>query len=258
MPLGIYLYGPSISSKVQRLPFGMSLKVSDVEWHRGLENELAALDLLQQRTSIPVPKALGLFVHDGESFLLSTRVPGMPLGHLLDKLSDAQLAAVIGDLQICVEQLRAVTRPAGSDERSVSGTNGEPCYDFRVISGMSMNDPARDGDFTGPFDTELDFSRTVQWSAEDADRERRSQHRIVFTHGDFNLRNVLVTSDGRFSGLVDWENAGWYPEHWEYTKAHFVTKYSWRWLRAVDVLFARLGDYSEELEVEKELWASCY
>lgn len=162
VPLGTYLYGPSISVKVQRLPFSMYLKVSDVEWHRGLENELAALDLLQQqRTSIPVPRAFDLFVHDGESFLLSTRIPGMPLGHIMDLVPDEQLAAVVDDLRICVEQLRAVTRPAGSDERSVSGTSGGPCYDFRVISGMPMSDPVRDGDFTGPFDTELEVEREL-------------------------------------------------------------------------------------------------
>lgn len=51
------------------------------------------------------------------------------------------------------------------------------------------------------------------------------QHKIVFTHADINMRNVLVNENGRISGIVDWECAGWFPEYWEYTKKmHFWGK----------------------------------
>jgi hypothetical protein len=48
-------------------------------------------------------------------------------------------------------------------------------------------------------------------------KQIRNDHRIVFSHGDFAQHNILV-QDGRVTGLVDWEYAGWYPEHWEYIK----------------------------------------
>jgi aminoglycoside phosphotransferase (APT) family kinase protein len=49
--------------------------------------------------------------------------------------------------------------------------------------------------------------------------------RICLTHGDLNLANILVlrSPDGSqisVSGIVDWEQAGWYPDYWEYCKAH--------------------------------------
>ena len=43
----------------------------------------------------------------------------------------------------------------------------------------------------------------------------RADHRIVLTHGDLSQHNILV-QNGKITGLIDWEFAGWLPEHWEY------------------------------------------
>ncbi|KAF5366001.1 hypothetical protein D9758_006693 [Tetrapyrgos nigripes] len=36
---------------------------------------------------------------------------------------------------------------------------------------------------------------------------------VVWTHTDLAMRNVMV-QNGRVTGIVDWEDAGWYPRHW--------------------------------------------
>jgi hypothetical protein len=60
-----------------------------------------------------------------------------------------------------------------------------------------------------------------------------TDHRIVFTHGDFHPRNIMVidmhdphaavgpTSDTdiEVSGIIDWDTSGFYPEYWEELKA---------------------------------------
>ncbi|KAK7683666.1 hypothetical protein QCA50_013042 [Cerrena zonata] len=46
--------------------------------------------------------------------------------------------------------------------------------------------------------------------------------RIVFTHTDPMLQNTLISDDGRVCGLVDWENAGWFP-----------MEYQWQLLRSM-------------------------
>ena len=74
------------------------------------------------------------------------------------------------------------------------------------------------------------------------------KHDIVFTHGDLNLRNILVDDDGKIFGNVDWECAGWYPEYWEYTKAHFSARYTIRW--TADVIDQDFLGYRNELQVE--------
>ena len=37
---------------------------------------------------------------------------------------------------------------------------------------------------------------------------------IVFVHADLWSHNILV-KDGRLSGIIDWENSGWLPRHWQ-------------------------------------------
>jgi len=39
-----------------------------------------------------------------------------------------------------------------------------------------------------------------------------SGNHILFTHGDLNPRNILV-EEGHVSGIIDWEQSGWYPEY---------------------------------------------
>lgn len=78
------------------------------------------------------------------------------------------------------------------------------------------------------------------------------RHRVVFTHGDFALHNILV-HEGHVSGFIDWECAGWYPEYWEFTSPL-------RWPGRDPeggALFRMLGgeQYESELEAEMALKA---
>ena len=50
-------------------------------------------------------------------------------------------------------------------------------------------------------------------------------HSIVFTHGDFLPRNIIV-KDRKVVGILDWEMAGWYPEYWEYCKIMYRPNFS--------------------------------
>lgn len=43
---------------------------------------------------------------------------------------------------------------------------------------------------------------------------------FVLTHGNLEPTNILVgAADGRLAAVVDWDEAGFYPEYWEYAKA---------------------------------------
>lgn len=74
--------------------------------------------------------------------------------------------------------------------------------------------------------------------------------RYFFTHGDLNPRNILA-KDGKITGIVDWENAGSYPEYREYTKAHYTVRSLIRWL--ADVIDRVFEGYCEELWMENML-----
>ncbi|OAA55872.1 Protein kinase-like domain protein [Niveomyces insectorum RCEF 264] len=200
-----------------------------------------------------VPRPLDLVSNGRMSYLLTSRLPGLRLGAFIDTLSDDEANMLVCDLQRCVGELRAIPKDFGS-RYAISNALGQPCYDFRIIMGVGP-DKER-GDFIGPFADEDEFNRTLQTAALPG-VSHRSGHKMVFTHSDLNMRNVLM-HNGRLSGIVDWENAGWFPEYWDYTKAHFITKLKQRWLRIVDEIFKKFGDYESELATERRFWEYCY
>lgn len=56
---------------------------------------------------------------------------------------------------------------------------------------------------------------------------------IYFTHGDLTLGNIIVSNESgsyRIAGIIDWEQAGWYPEYWEYCKMLYgvANHHEWR------------------------------
>ena len=79
-----------------------------------------------------------------------------------------------------------------------------------------------------------------------AARHHKKQHDIVYSHGDFNPWNILVTYDGHLSAILDWEQAGWYPEYWEYTRALMWQRPGQCWYEIIMALSE--GKYLEEQE----------
>lgn len=57
----------------------------------------------------------------------------------------------------------------------------------------------------------------------------------MLTHGDLTLGNLII-SDGpgprRIAAIIDWEQAGWYPEYWEYFKLLYGVEYHHEWREA--------------------------
>ncbi|KAG6282240.1 hypothetical protein E4U48_004848 [Claviceps purpurea] len=251
--LGAHMYGPSCSFNVQRLPFGLYLKATSTMSHRQLANEFAALQLVRRHTSVPVPSALDLASDSKKSYLLTTKVRGVPLGWCIDTLSRDEVTTLVGDLQKYLSELRAIPKEV-SPKYAITNALGKECYDARIIMGTQY-DEAR-GDFFGPFVDEDDFNNTLRCGAL-PDVVHSSGHEIIFTHGDLNMRNIMM-HNGRLSGFIDWETCGWYPDYWDYTKAHFTTKLHRRWLKMVDAAFGKLGNYEAELAVERQLWEYCF
>ncbi|KAG5928564.1 hypothetical protein E4U42_000434 [Claviceps africana] len=247
--LGFRMYGGSGSGDVQRIPFGMYLKACFKRNFGSLENEYAALQLVRRHTSIPVPHALDFVSDSKKSWLLMTKVPGMGLWTCIDGLSHSEERALVHDLQEALSQLRAIPKQV-APEYAITNAIGKACYDGR-ISVCAPDDPEQ-GEFVGPFVDEAAFHNRLRIRAL-PNFSQRNGHRILFTHGDLNMRNVLM-HNGRFSGIVDFEMSGWYPEYWEYTKVHFVTKLRQRWPRIMGKVMEPFGNFEKELEIEREFW----
>lgn len=262
--LGTFLYGKPNHHAVQRLPFGLYLKRNTEPAES--RNEFNALRLLHRHTSIPVPKPLDIIHipakdprnndpfysdHYPQSYLLSTRIPGIPIYRCQHVLSDADLQTISLYLTDYFSQLRSIPappNPQGADlNPMISDTLGGPCRDPRI----------RASDPVGPFPDEQSFNQVLRFPDDPA----RKGHKIVFTHADLNPRNILVSKkekEGwRVEGIVDWENAGFYPDYWDCTKALFE---GFRWTKRYNDMVRgvfdglREGGYKREREVEERAW----
>ncbi|KAF5962855.1 protein kinase-like domain-containing protein [Fusarium bulbicola] len=251
--LGGYIYEPSISRRVQRLPFGMYLKVLDAEEHEVLANEHGALQLARRYTHILIPRPLDLVTNGGHSYLLTSQIPGLRLGMCIDAMSDREVNSLVYDLQKCIRELREIPKSVAPDYM-ITNAVGKACFDYRIIAGSDYDEER--GDLAGPFVDETEFNKKLQVGAL-PDGAHRIGHRIFFSHADLNMRNILI-HNGRLSGIVDWESSGWYPEYWDYTNAYFITKLHKRWLGIIDRVIKPLGDYKSELAIERQIWEYYY
>lgn len=163
---------------------------------------------------------------------------------MLSAMTDEQINQAVVDLKKYVYELRRI--PREPTEYAICNPQGGGILDWRIPD--SQREELR-------FKTEADFNKYLSHFFWEDIRKRATKshgipHDIVFTHGDLNPRNILA-ENGKITGIVDWENAGWFPEYWEYTKAHYTVRSVIRWLAdVVDVVFE---GYREELYVENLL-----
>ncbi|KAE8151679.1 kinase-like domain-containing protein [Aspergillus avenaceus] len=54
---------------------------------------------------------------------------------------------------------------------------------------------------------------------------------VKFTHADLHRGNIMISSTAPFRviAIVDWGQAGWYPDYWEYCKALYTCWYEDEW-----------------------------
>ncbi|RDL39400.1 uncharacterized protein BP5553_03740 [Venustampulla echinocandica] len=137
-----------------------------------------------------------------------------PLSDCKDMLSERDGAEFVAQMQDYLAQIRALPK-AVSPEYAICDSLGGACRDPRTC----------DANPVGPFVDEEAFNQVLR----NPDELSRRGHKVLFTHGDLNPRNILadrvIRPDGtrgwKVSGIVDWETSGYFPEYWDYTKALF-------------------------------------
>ncbi|KAJ3477051.1 hypothetical protein NLI96_g10730 [Meripilus lineatus] len=203
-------YGLSLTEGVYPLPFGLVIKsLPNVR-----ESEAIAMNLACAM-GIPAPKALTFGDHDPgttrdkvkyHSSILMTRLPGIDL----DKVSDDQidLDVIREDLVKILTRMRSFGSPFGS---TICGVDGGPVFG-PLIPFSPL--PASENDAT--FRERIkNVTHPREYGAVVEEFFSLPSVAPVFTHGDLNRHNIMVTPDGHVSGIFDWEAAGWLPEYWE-------------------------------------------
>ncbi|OAL36192.1 hypothetical protein AYO20_04606 [Fonsecaea nubica] len=172
--------------------------------------EADTLRFVRQNTSVPVPEVYDDYPQsDGTHVIVMEYVEGEPLSELWPTLSNEEKLEISGQLREILGNLR--------EKRGnyIGGIGGTAAVDSRKTTLVG-----------GPFATEMQFNDFLQSDLIKAAQRRfsstfskvmTSTHKILLTHGDINPRNIII-HNRRITAVLDWENAGWYPEYWEYVK----------------------------------------
>jgi hypothetical protein len=211
--------------------------------------ELEALRFVAQITSIPVPKIHRTYIYHGKLFIELEYIKGQDLGCAWrqDLLFADQKKAIIDELAGYVSQLRNLQPPQTG---IVASAESNSCLDYRIGTRL-----------VGPFPNHEEFHTFLRGHIPLEDCRKvygqqvfqcHSRHyRTCFSHSDLAQRSIIV-DDGKIVAIIDWAFSGWYPEYWEFTKAHYGL------LNVPDCYseFKRVMPcYDDQLEAERSLWA---
>lgn len=216
------------------------------------ENEGHALLLVEHIPTVPAPRLYAMFREDEKLYIVMEFVPGQQLSDIWPTLSEDEKSPIVAQLRQAVDSLRALPSP-----EIFSGVFGGPLPHRYFFS--AKKDPR----ITGPFGKEEDFCHALVlrsqeiwdwygrrgWMNEFFSRHlpaALSGHRSVFTHSDFQRKNILVrekpgsSSDGcsgrsfEVAAILDWEAAGWYPSYWGYALCFAYFDWSDDWPEKVE------------------------
>ncbi|BDD63618.1 hypothetical protein MPDQ_004267 [Monascus purpureus] len=215
-----------------------------------------------KNTSVPVPTVFACYTYGPidrdvedygslfDTYIFMSFIDGQTLDTVWDSCSEHTKAAIAAQLKSYMEEIRNI-----GDGSYIGSVDHGPVTD-QILSNHHTK---------GPFLSEEEFNKAIidAYEANFPKRHIRAllsgmlfqnKHRIVFTHGDFRPRNIMV-KDGKVTGIIDWELSGWYPEYWEFVKSLYV----WRWQNdwydyLVKILQPYYAEYAFHTFLAQELW----
>ncbi|KAH7184807.1 kinase-like domain-containing protein [Fusarium flagelliforme] len=223
-----------------------------VSWHRIIKGpcdppEVEAMQFVARHTRIPIPRIHAIHTEKktGCIFIEMAYVEGECLDSAWDHLSTGERDAIFADIKTHLSCLRELQPPA---QNTVSSALSNPSYDCRI--GARFFGPMNHTEFHSLARGHLRMEDVAQFLGQEVAKVHTSRYQTQFTHADLNPRNIIVRH-GRVAAILDWAYSGWYPEYWEFTKAHYNYFPGEDWEK---YLRLALPSYETELAAERILW----
>ncbi|KAI1269389.1 kinase-like protein [Xylariaceae sp. FL1019] len=201
--------------------------------------EIEALNVARQ-AGVPCPIPYGGQKLDGNRTAIQMScVQGQSLDKVWGSMSPGEKSSIARQLRDIIDKMRALGPPPDL----VGGCGHTPfrhlrAYDFAESASFTNEAALNDWLLSSMY-------KLVPSPIRQAFRlTLRADHRIVFAHGDLGQRNIMV-QDGKITGLIDWECAGWFPEYWEYVLFHKQIHDDRDWREHSPTVFSQ--PYHEEL-----------
>lgn len=245
--LGEHVYG-ALGDSI--LPAGYRISSKRVAKLRCKTPELEGHRFALANTRLPVPRIYRTHTWRGHLAIEMEYIPHCEtLQQCWRTLSSEEKLRIVHQVSEYIQQLRSIKPPPESSSK-VSSAGGGACRDIRISN----------SNLFGPFDDVAGFHCCVRngvkpenikeiFGENVADIHNRS-YTICFTHGDLGPQNILVR-DSKVAAIIDWECSGWYPEYWEYTKAHYNSVLLPEFY---EMLRQHVPQYNDELAAERTLW----
>ncbi|KAF5633806.1 phosphotransferase enzyme family [Fusarium tjaetaba] len=189
--------------------------------HNVSSEEAEAFQSISSNTEVPVPKFYATLVEPDTAinFIVMEYVNGKSLGDLWPTLGVPDRLQITNQLRAALRELCSLEPPS-----YLGSLNRKPLSDG--VFWTPDQNPAK----LGPFETEDDLNEGILERL--AEHEPRAHltllrtlitatlrdHKVKFTHGDLQPKNILVKSTGLNYPpyeikIIDWEISGWYPEY---------------------------------------------
>ncbi|KAI1854978.1 hypothetical protein JX265_012333 [Neoarthrinium moseri] len=185
----------------------------------GCDVEVANLDFVSEQIETPVSKILYSWRESDRLYTLQERVAGVPLADALPRLSQKDLARIGEQLGSFLAQLRGITN------QTMQMLDGRTVIDRRLLKPLAAASEREQEPKVISTDEGVAEALALRIRGHvDETTLARLMARMptatpfTFSHSDLHEGNVMV-SDGQFTGLIDWELAGFYPVWWETVNA---------------------------------------
>ncbi|EIN09492.1 kinase-like protein, partial [Punctularia strigosozonata HHB-11173 SS5] len=190
---------------------------------RTTSTEASALRFLHATgLNLPIPRLVASFEHLGATYTVMTRIPGISVYEALCQgpLSLDLQQTIVKEVSSVLEKLQTLRQPhadAGQVMLSASGHDlPDPRYFFETRSGPFPSTTALWA-HAGSYNDVQEYEENV----DPVTRQIMEADPIRYVHADLRTYNVLI-HDGHVSGIIDWEDSGWFPSCWQvYTMRWF-------------------------------------
>lgn len=207
--------------------------------------ESDALQFVAANTNLRVPKVYRTYDRRDGFYIEMEYIHGQQVGAIWATITGEEKDHIVKQLADCVSQLH-------QHESKVRGIGS--------VTMKQMKDVRLSYTPFGPFQNVADFHTFVRKTlplekasetfGEDVFRCHSSDYKVVMSHSDICLRNMIIDHQGSLV-LVDWEFAGWWPEYWDYTKSFYALFGTPDFYELIEKHFV---NYDMELRAERQLW----